>query len=87
MPSRYVLEERVSPYVTGHLYHRVTPLLTVAPVSPLESLFIRSNANALSRSLKNDVDSGLFGKKNRARIASMTDGDPYILRHLQQIIR
>ena len=60
-----------------------TPLLTVAPVSPLESLFIRFNANTLSRSLKNDVDSGLFGKKNRARIASTTDGEPYISRHLQ----
>jgi len=61
--------------------------VTVAPVSPLECLFIRSNANALSRSLKNDVDSGLFGKMNKARIASMTDGEPYILYHLQHIIR
>ena len=79
MPSRYVLEERLSPYVTGHLDHHITPLLTVAPVSPLESLFIRSNANALSRSLKNDVDSGLFGKKNRAMIPNRTAGMPYIL--------
>jgi len=62
-------------------------LLIVAPVSPLESLFMRFNANALSRSSKNDVDSGLFGKRNRARIASMTDGEPYILRYWQRIIR
>jgi len=87
MPSRYVLEERLNPYVAGHLDHHNILLLIVAPVSPLESLFIRSNANALSRSLKNDVDSGLFGKRNRARIANMTDGEPYILRHLQCIIR
>jgi len=75
MPSKYVLQGHV---LHGTRFYDNIPLLIVAPVSPLESLFIRSSANALSRSLKNDVDSGLFGKRNRARIASRTDGEPYI---------
>jgi len=83
MPSRYVLEKRIVLTIQGTRIHHNIPLLIVAPVSPLESLFMRFNANALSRSLKNDVDSGLFGNKNRVMMPNRTAGIPYILCEFQ----
>jgi hypothetical protein len=58
------------------VYMGSIPLFTVAPTSPLVPRFILLSAIDLSRSLKNVVDSGLFGRKNKATTPRSMAGMP-----------
>lgn len=76
MPTGYALGEKLIAPLHMDCEILAVPLLTVAPVSPLECLFMRSIAIVRSRSLKKVVDSGRLGKKNIVKIPSITAGMP-----------
>ena len=56
---------------------RRVPRFTVAPISPLVPLFIRSTANLRSACVRKSVDSGRPGKRNKHNTPTSTVGTPY----------
>ena len=75
--KRGLKNERQIRIQNGSLGPFVLPFRTTAPLSPLVDLFIRSIASLRSLSVKNVVDSGRSGRRNRVAIPSTIGGIPW----------